>query len=327
MPRTIEISHRTILFIIGILAGIWLVLQIRDILYLLFVAFILMTGLRPFVDFFTKYKVPRFLAILITFVLIIGGIGGVIATTIPTVIIQSNRLIQDLPQVLEKLFPASELNIRTITQEFAPITQNVVRVGFEIVNNFVAIVTILVFTFYFLLERKSFKVTLQSFVGEETTETITGILRDVELKLGTWFRGQLTLMLTIGLLSYIGLTILRVDYALPLAVIAGLLEIVPMIGPVIGAIPAVLFALTVSPFLAASVAALYFVIQQFENHLIVPYVMKKSVGFSPVLTIAAFMIGARFEGVVGALLAIPAILVAQVIGSKLLNDRKTLASK
>lgn len=322
MPRKIDISYRTILFTLAVLAGVWLVLQIRDILYLLFVSFIVMTALRPLVDLLTRWKIPRILAIFLTYILLIGGIGSVIATTIPTIVSQSDRLMQELPTLLDKLSPSFDFNLRTLMQEVAPITQNVVRVGFEIFNNVVASLTILVFTFYFLLERASYKKTLRSFVGDETGEFIESLMMEVEVKLGSWIRGQMTLMLTIGILSYIGLTVLRVDYALPLAVVAGLTEIIPMVGPIIGAVPAVLFALTVSPFLAISVAALYFIIQQLENHLVVPFVMKKSVGLSPVLTIVAFMIGARFEGVIGALLAIPAILVAQVIGTRLWEGRK-----
>jgi predicted PurR-regulated permease PerM len=327
MLKKIEISHRTILFTLAVLAGTWLVLQVRDILYLLFVAFILTTGLRPLVDFLARHKVPRVVAILLTYIVLIGVIGGIFATTIPTIIYQSNRLIQDFPSIIERVFPATDLNIRTLTQEIAPFTQNVVRVGFEIVNNVVSLVTILVFTFYFLLERASFKQTLRSFLGEETTQFIAVLVTEVEQKLGTWLRGQLTLMLVIGILSYVGLLVLRVDYALPLALIAGLLEVVPMVGPIIGAFPAVIYALTISPLLALSVAALYFIIQQFENHLIVPYVMKKSVGLSPVITIVAFLIGARFEGVVGALLAVPAILVAQVVVARLLEERKEINNK
>jgi predicted PurR-regulated permease PerM len=319
MPKKIEISHKTILFTIGILIGGWLILQIRDIIYLLFISFILTTAFRPFVDFLTKYKVPRVVAILLLYILGIAGFSTLIGSLVPQIVLQSAKLGQDLPRVVAEILPSLNIDFRAITQDIAPITQNVVKVGFEIFNNVVGFVTVMVFTFYFLLGRKQFDVAIKKFFGENQALKITNIILDVEEKLGNWARGQILLMIIIGVFTYIGLTLLKVDYALPLAVIAGLLEVVPMVGPIVSAVPAVLISFTISPLLAVSVAALYFVIQQLENHFIVPWVMKKNVGLSPVLTIVAFMVGARFEGVIGAILAIPAILVGQVIVNHVLQ--------
>jgi len=313
MPRTIEISHRTILFTLGVLLGGYLLFQIRDILYLLFIAFILQTAIRPFVDKLVMFRVPRVLAIILLYVVTIGLIGGVIGSVIPQIVSQSSHMIAELPAVAGRLLPSLNIDIGSLTQEVAPFTQNVVRFGVEIFNNIITVVTIFVFTFYFLLGRNHLERTISTFVGKEETKKIVQILIDVEDKLGAWARGQSILMLVIGITTYIGLTLLRVDFALPLAVLAALLEMVPMIGPIISAVPAILVAVTISPFLGLSVAALYFVIQQLENHLIVPWIMKKSVGLSPILIIVSFMIGGRFEGVVGAILAVPTVLVIQVI--------------
>lgn len=319
MPKTIEISHRTILFTFGVLLFSWIAFQIRDIVFLLFISFILMTAVRPFVDWLAKRKVPRPLAILLLYVILFGGVGGVIGSTIPVMSAQSARLVAELPNIANRVMPSLNFDLRSLTQEIAPLTQNLLKVGVEIVNNVVTIVTILVFTFYLILSWDSLIKNGEKYLSHSQFKKISTLLIEIEEKIGAWSRGQLLLMVTIGVLTYIGLLILGVEYALPLAVLAGLLEVVPMVGPIVSAVPAVLFALTVSPFFAVSVAALYFVIQQFENHLIVPFVMKKSVGLSPIVTIIAFMVGARFEGVVGAILAIPLVVVAKVILSNLLN--------
>jgi predicted PurR-regulated permease PerM len=135
-------------------------------------------------------------------------------------------------------------------------------------------------------------------------------------------------MVLIGFLVYLGLTLLHLEFALPLAILAGLLEIVPTIGPIVSAIPAVLVAISTSPVLALSVVALYFIIQQLENNLVVPLVMKRSVGLSPLVTILSVMIGARLAGVVGAILAIPAFLVIQsIIGASLFKSSETKVKK
>lgn len=322
MARTIEISHRTILFVIGVLFGGWLILQIRDILYLLFISFILMTSLRPLVERLVRFKIPRVFAILLIYLILIASISIVVGSVIPTVVSQSTGLLQDLPAYINEVVPSLNIDFRAITQEIAPLTQNLVKVGVEIFNNIISVVTVLVFTFYFLLARDNLKQTLKTFMPDEHADRVYQIINDVEERLGAWARGQITLMLIIGFSVYIGLTILQVKYALPLAVFAGLLEIVPMIGAIVGAVPAILVAFIQAPLLALSVAALFFVIQQFENHLVVPLIMRKAVGLSPIVTIIAFMVGARFGGIIGAVLAIPAILVIQVIMSHVIKFRQ-----
>lgn len=313
MPKTIEISHRTILFIIGIILGGYVLYQIRDILYLLALSYIIMTAMRPLVDRMVGYKVPRVLSIVVIYLLVFGFIFGVIGSTVPTMINQTVHFVQEIPLLVNQLLPNLGLDSSYIAQQLAPVTQNVVRITVGVFNNALAIVSLLVFTFYFLMGRSHVPAMVKHLFGNEIAKKILVVIQQIDEQLGAWVRGQLLLMFTIGLITYIGLTILRVEYALPLAVLAGLLEVVPIIGPNIAAIPAILLGLTVSPLLAISIAALYFVVQQLENTLIVPFVMKQSLGFSPLLTIIAILIGARFEGVIGAILAVPAVVVAKVL--------------
>lgn len=185
---------------------------------------------------------------------------------------------------------------------------------------------VLVFTFYFILERGHAEKTLEEVFGPGIGEKVAAVLRVIERKLGYWVRGELLLMTSIGVTTYVGLLLLHIDFALPLAIIAGILEIVPMIGPVISAIPAVLLALAVSPFLAVSVIALYVIIQQVESNIFVPLVMKRSVGLSPVVTILALLIGGRFGGIAGAILAVPAYLVVQILFTTFIGTKNPPAT-
>ena len=123
-------------------------------------------------------------------------------------------------------------------------------------------------------------------------------------------------MLIVGLMSYIGLTFLGVEFAVPLAFIAGLLEIIPNIGPTLSMVPAILVALGTSPILGLAVFALYFVIQQLENNLIVPKIFSKAVGVSPLVVIISLMIGFRVAGATGAILSLPTVLFLEI----LIND-------
>lgn len=313
MPTKIEISYRTILFIILVIAAIWFVIQIRDIVFLLFISFLLMTAVRPMVEWLARYKIPRVVAVLLIYGIVFGFFGVSFAGAVPSLIAQSTRFITDLPSFVSRVAPNLNIDVRAFTQQIAPISENVVRVTVGIFSNIVNTLTVLVFSFYFLMERRNAERILTDTFGPDVASRIVTIIKDVELRLGAWVRGQVLLMVIVGVLVYIGLSILHVEYALPLAIIAGILEILPMIGPNLSAIPAILVALTTSPLLAVSVAALYFIIQQFENNVIVPQVMKRSIGFSPLVTILSLMIGARLAGVAGAVLAVPAVITAQVI--------------
>lgn len=322
MPTRIEISHKTILFIFGFLALIWFLLEIREIILILFLAFILMSALRPLVEKLEKFRIPRAISILFIyfiFLSFLGALGGVI---LPPLVFQTLRFWERLPELFNKIVPFLPLNFEFLSQQLTPVGGNILRVTLGFFSNVVTLVTFLVFTFYLLLERKHLEGSFKNLFGEETGDRIIKITWKIEERLGAWVRGQVTLMFLIGLACFIGLTALGVDYALPLAITAGILEIVPIAGPILGGIPAVLVALATSPVLALAVAALYFIIQQLENNLIVPTVMKKAVGLSPMVTLLALLIGAKLAGIFGAFLAVPTLVILQVILQEVTSQRK-----
>ncbi len=311
MVSKVEISHKTIVFTLVLLAALWLVIQIRDILFLLFIAFILMSALRPVADWLTKLRLPRILAILFIYILLFGVVGASLAGTIPSLVAQSSKLLQVLPALLGRVSPFWSIDAESMVSQIAPISDNILKVTVGIFSNIITTFTVLVFTFYFLLEYRHTEMVLTDFMGEAAARRVLELIKSIEKRLGAWLRGEIFLMFLIGLLVYIGLSFLRIDFALPLAILAGILEIVPTIGPVISGIPAVLVALATSPFLALTVVALYFIIQQVENTIVVPWVMKRSVGLPPLVTILALLVGGRLAGLTGAVLAVPMVLVLQ----------------
>ena len=319
MPRKIDISHKTIVFITLFLLGLWILYQILDLILLLFVALIFMSAISPVLKLLTTVKIPKPLGILLIYLLIFSVLGTVLTISFTPLIEQTSRLIQVLPDAVSKILQVSNVDSSFLQKEFGNITGNLFSFTKTIFDNVITIILLLVLTFYLLLERENLeKRTAQLFVGQE--ERVRKLLVEVEEKLGSWLRGQLTLSIIIGTLSFIGLTLLQVPYALPLAIWAGLLEVVPVIGPIISAIPAVILAFTITPVLGAGVAAMYFVIQQLENHLIVPQVMKKAVGLNPLIVILAISVGGRLLGIGGALLAVPIVVVAQIIITDILKE-------
>lgn len=323
MTHKIDISHKTIIFITLFLISLWVVYLILDVILLLFLSFILVSALTPAVDKLTKWKIPKPLAILAIFILIIGALSGLIAVGLTPLINQTSNLAQRLADTVTSLLQANFVDESIIRQEFADISRRVVNFILGLFENLIAFATVLVLTFYLLLERERLEDFAVSFAPSRQ-EQIKNLIGKIEEKLGAWLRGQIILSVFVGVLYYIGLTALGIDYALPLAILGALLEIIPIIGPIIAAVPAVLLGLTISPLLAALVAGFYLAIQQVESHVVVPQVMKRAVGLNPILVILAVTVGARLLGIGGALLAVPIAVVIQVFLQENLGVEKEI---
>lgn len=321
MIQKIDISHKTIIFVTAFILMVWLLYLIRDLILILFTAVIFMSALNPLVEFFQKFKLPRALSIALTYVIIIAIFAIVLTAVFQPLIEESTRLIAALPGLMEQLFNVTNIDKSVFQQGLTTLSKNIFSVTLAAFDNFVTFIFLLVVTFYLLLERNNLEGRLSSlFLGRE--ERIKKLIVQIEEKLGGWLRGQIVLSFIIGLLSYLGLFALNVSYALPLAVVAGVMEVIPVIGPIISAIPAIFISLTISPVLALGVAAMYFVIQQMENHLIVPQVMKRAVGLNPLVVILAIAIGSRLLGFAGALLAVPLAVVLQIVTAEVIKERK-----
>lgn len=324
MPQKIDISHRTIIFIAILVLSLWIIYLIRDLLVILFVAIILMSALSPLVNFFVKLKLPKSLSIALTYIIIIGFLVVSVTAILQPLVEESTRLIVTLPEVVGSLFNIANIDKSLLQSELTAFSKNVFSILSNTANLLLAIIFLLVLTFYLLMERENLEARFASLFRDKEGR-VKEKLKAIEEKLGAWLRGQLFLSVVIGLLSYIGLFLLNIPYALPLALIAGVLEVIPVIGPIISAIPAIFIAVTISPILALGVAAMFFIIQQLENHLIVPQVMKKAVGLNPLVVILAIAVGSKLLGFAGALLAVPLAVVLQIVATEIIKGRKISA--
>jgi len=332
MPVKVEISYKTVLFTIFFLIGLWLIIQIRDIIILLFLSAILLSGLLRPVEWLNSKKIPRALSVLIVYIFIIAFIAFTIGIIVPPLVSQSSDFISKLPQILGTIndflvfnkIPVNNLS-DIIGRQLQSVAGNFISVTSAIFSSIFLVITLLVLTFYLLLEWNKFLRLLTSPFSGKQEKKVANLITKIESGLGGWLRGQLALSLIIGVLTYIGLKILGIEYALPLALVAGILEIIPIIGPIISAIPAVLVGLTVAPIMGVAVAALFFVIQQLENHLIVPMVMKRVAGLQPPVVIIALLIGAKLGGIGGAFLAIPIIVVGKAVFTEFLREDQKMS--
>ena len=321
--NTIEISHRTIIFAVSLLIGLWFLNEIRGIILQLFVALIITTALNPLVDKLNKIHLPRTLGILIVYALIILVISLAFASIIPPLADQTASLARGFPSILSDL-GITALAGRSIVDQISAlgsIPGNIVKVSLSIINNVFAVITVIVISFYMLLYRNHLDDYLHTMFGKVNEGEAKLFIDALEVRLGGWVRGQLILMSIIGILCYIGLTLLGIPYALPLAILAGILEIVPTIGPIISAIPALAVGLSISPITGLAIVALYFLIQTAENHLLVPKIMERSVGINPLIIIVLLAIGLKLGGIMGAFLSVPVFLAIQVVSLQFLAKR------
>lgn len=322
MPRTVEISRRTLFFVILFLLGLWLVFRITDILLMLFISIIITSAMTPFVDWLHSLRLPRWLAITVVYLAIWGIIGLLTALVIPALVEQSSRLISILPGTLNNIdfFKTHKNEISTeLVTRLGGLPESLAKFIFAVFGNLFNVFTTLVLSFYLLLERQNIDKYIGIIFRHRDPKKIIGTVNLIETRLGYWVRGQLFLMFSVGLFTYIGLFALGVDIALPLAVLAGLLDIVPAVGPILSAVPAVLIALSISPLITVATISLYVLMHLFENHVLVPVVMKRAVGVNPLVCLLSLLIGFRLAGGSGAILAIPALIVVQIIASEIFN--------
>lgn len=282
----------------------------------LFVALLLMTILEPIVAKLTTIRVPRALSILVSYLIFLGVFGGVIALIIPPLVEQTTNFANSLPSYISNMGIAPVVSneiMKEVITAVGNIPSQLIKFSMSLLSNLLAIFTVLAFTFYLLLSRGKLDEQLSYFFGEEQKTKLSRMIYALESRLGGWARGELILMLLVGVLNFIALTILKVPFALPLAVLSGFLEIVPYLGPILAAVPGTIIGFGISPLTGAGVAAAAFLIQQLENYVFVPKIMEKSVGVSPIITILALAIGGRIAGIVGIIISVPVVIAIHVI--------------
>ena len=316
MPRKIEISHRTIVFTAIFLVALGFLFLIRDILLQVFVSLLIALILNPLVVRLTKFRVPRTLAAISVYLVFVGVFVGSVAGLVPAIIDQTTSFAKSLPSYLENAqlpFGMDQELVNQLSGQLANLPGQIVGFVVSAFSNVLTIFTVVIISFYMLLGWTNLDSQLVDVFGEKRGSDIGETVKRLEIKLGSWARGQLLLMLMVGFSTYFGLIIIGIPYAIALGILAGILEIIPILGPFMAAFPAVIVGFSISPLTGVAVAALAFLVQQLENYVFVPNVMKKSTGLSPVVTLIALIVGYKVAGVVGAILSLPTVITLQTI--------------
>lgn len=322
----VEVSAKTIIFTILFILLLVLLWTMRDLILSLFLAFIITSTVKPLVATLKKIGIPRQVSVIAIFFLLICLFGMTSYWIFPPLINETTMLVGHLPVMLKAINPSlfKAFNLSALFQYIPNITNQ----AFEFIQTFFSnatfLVTTLFFSIYMTIDETFVKHNLGYFFGEAEMVRVVQIIEKTERRLGSWLLGELMLMLIVGTMTFVGLSLIGIRYALPLAIIAGLLEIVPNIGPILSAVPAFIVAIAQSYFFGIASIVLYIIVQQLENHIAVPLIMKRVIGLSPIITLIALIIGGRFFGVLGILLSIPFTLFLETLFREVVYADKKL---
>ncbi|MDD3486977.1 MAG: AI-2E family transporter [Candidatus Moranbacteria bacterium] len=336
MNSPIEISSGTILRTIFMVLLLWFLFLIRGILVLVFMALIIVCAIDPIVDWLQRKRVPRALSVFLIYILAFSIVTAAIYFLVSPLSSELNNLGQNFPVMLEKVSEyfqglnnfAVQHNVSSQVSNFSSnfntqISQlgtNLFSGTISFIGGIFSFVVILSISFYMSVQEKGVKKFFTSITPKEHEEYISALIDRIEYKMGRWLLGQLALIAVVFTLDYVGMLIIGMPYALILALVAGLLEVIPYVGPIVSIAVAALIGFFHNPWMGVSVLVLFTLVQQLEGNAITPLVMKKAVGLNPVIVIVALLVGFELGGIIGALIAIPVATVIWEILRDVIKD-------
>lgn len=342
--QLIDISFGTIVRVILIVAAFVFLWFIRDIILILVLSIVIASAVDPVVSWLKARGLPRVFGVLGIYVIAVLVFAALVYLIVPPLVGELQALAERFPGLLEQLFMQlqdsqilSSQNVifegvggylgavteglshslpqaldETLTSGLGSFMAGI----FVIVGGVFSTILVIIISFYLAVRERGIEGFLRSVTPLQHEAYVIGLWRRTQHKMGRWVQGQLILAVIVGVLMYIGLRFIGVPFAMVLALLGGLLELVPLVGPILAAVPAVIIAFFQGPVIGLLTTALYLLIHPLENHVLVPQIMRKTLGLSPVIIILAFLVGARLGGIVGMLLALP---VAAAL-NELFND-------
>lgn len=331
--RTVlEISTGSILKAIVLVLFFIFLYILKDVLIVFLFSLIVASSISPFTNWLDQKGFPRLLGVLLLFLAVIGLITLIASLVIPSISADIDQLVSALPATFEKVSTSLE-NVQQgapsyldfvseiqnilgfLSSYLQQLSQSAVGLVVGIFGGVVSFIAVLVLSFYLSVTKKGVENFLKSVIPEKYESYVTDLWKRSERKVGLWLQGQLLLALIVGLVVYVGLSLMGIKFALIFGLLAFAFEIVPVVGPVLAAIPAVILAFLVQgPTMGLWLIVFYVAVQQLENHILVPIVMGKTVGLNPVVIIIALLVGANLAGIAGMIMSVPiATIIVEVL--------------
>jgi len=337
-PININVTSGTIIKTIAIFVLFYFLYLVSDILILFFVSLVFSSALDPWVDKLKKKKIPRSASVLMLYFVVFSVLGATLYLIVPPIINEINSISNNFPSYFESisskfsilkdyslkygLLDNTKSSFDVVTGYLQNTASGVFFTLFNIFGGIFSFVLILVLTFYMVVEESAIKKLVWSIAPEKNQSYIMHLINRIQLKLGHWLRGQLIVSLSLAVMSYVGLEILGVNYALVLALLVGFFSFIPYMGAILGAMPAVFIAFTQSPLLAILAIVLFYIVHFIEGNFLQPKIMQKAVGLNPIVSILAILAGFKLAGFIGAILSIPVTTALSVFIKDIFNSKE-----
>ena len=327
----LEISTGSIFRAIVMVLFFILLYILKDVLIVFLLSLIVASAISPFANWLDQRGFPRLWGVLLLFLAVLGLIALIVSLVIPSISTDVDQIVATLPAVFDKVstslenvqqgapsyldFVSEVQNILGVLSSYLQqSSQSVIGLVVGIFGGVVSFIAVLVLSFYLSVTKRGVENFLDSVVPEKYESYVKDLWKRTERKVGLWFQGQLLLALIVGLVVYVGLSLMGIKFALTLGFLALAFEIVPIVGPILAAIPAIILAFLQGPAMGLWVIVFYVAVQQLENHILVPVVMGKTLGLNPVVVIIALLVGGNLAGIVGMILSVPvATAIVEVI--------------
>jgi predicted PurR-regulated permease PerM len=321
-----------------LIAVLW---EAREALMLIYVSALIAMGFAPLVQIIerprsgARARIPRWLAILVIYMAIVVVLLLVALAVVPPLVAQAAALWARMPDEFDRFqrflirykLMRGPITLAEWVQN-APSGSGSNAVGTvlvalsTLVGGIFGFITILILSFYLLVEAKSMFEYVSRFIPPGRRGDVANAAREAVVKVSAWLRAQFVLAGVMGTFAAVGLFLMGVPYFYVIALVAAIGETIPIVGPVVGGVTAVVVAVSVSPKLALMVGAYFFVLHQLEANILVPKIMERRVGVSPVAVLVALLIGGALWGLVGAILAIPTAAILSIIVDQIAADRE-----
>ena len=330
--QTIDIHTSAIFKVVFILLALVFLYLVREVIVILFLAIIIASAVGPFANWLEEKRIPRLLGVLLLYLAFFGLVVFLLSLIIPFMAAEVGQLTQSLPKFVSNISGALEKaqqttstryfdffsEVQNILDSFTQFLQvysgSVLNLIVNIFGGVLSFLAVIIISFYLSVMRRGIIGFIGSVLPEKYEGYVISLWKRAEYKVGKWLQGQLLLALSVGLMVFVGLSLLHVKYALLLGILAMALEIVPIVGPVISAIPGVVLAFSQSPTLGVWVLIFYIAVQQMESHVFTPLILGKTLGLNPVTVILALLVGGKIAGILGILLAVPvAVVIVEIL--------------
>ena len=311
MNQVIDVSSNIIFRVIAILLGLWFLYVIKDVILIFLIAIIITAALNPLISSAQKLlRTPRTIVVSMVYIIFFAVIAILVSVIVPTLTKQFEQFGTELPQFISQLLPQfialpEDASFGDVSKQFIGLLNNPFTTTVGLLSGIISIVAVVSMSFYMSLQEDGLKKSLLIITPRQHQKYVATLIERIQENFGRWMAGQLVTMLFVGLLYYVALAALGVPYAPLLALIGGLMEIVPYFGPIIASVPAILFGFVQDPIIGFMVALVYMGVNMIENYFLVPKIMNKAIGLHPVWVILALLIGGQIAGIVGIFLAVP----------------------